>query len=68
MKREEITSIVYVNGTNKPKAIKFQDWVIEVDHHSQLNGRLNEVRDIAKHILSALNKSEVEIHLNTKTL
>ena len=66
MKREQITSIVYVNGNEKPQSLKFTDRVIEVKHYKQLNGKLNEVRSIATKILGAINESEVKIYLNTK--
>ena len=66
MKQEQITSIVFINGNSKPQSLKFTDWIIETKHYKQMPRELNEVRDIAEHILSGFGYKFVS--LNTKTL
>ena len=67
----QITGLSVQTEDDKPFSVKFNGddpWIFEVDHHSQMNKQLNEIRDIATKIFRAKYGSKILIHLFHKRM
>ena len=70
MKKIQITGLSIWDYSEKKEVIKFdyEDWIEEIDHHSQVNGELNKIRRVAKKIFQAKYRTNCQVHLLTKEL
>ena len=66
MKKIQITGLSVWDFDNRKEAIKFEDWYVEIEHHTQVNPELNKIRDILERVYRAKYQTNVQIHLFTK--